>query len=67
MKELFVVLEYIDLEKFGTGIINGIIASETTNNTGIVGDFVPLLTLGILGDTVTDKWKLRGQVLLTLN
>lgn len=67
MKELFVAPEYIDPEKFGTGIIDGIIASETTNNIDIVGDFAPLLTLGNSGNIVTDKWELRGQVLLTLN
>jgi putative tricarboxylic transport membrane protein len=40
-------------EKFGTGIIDGVIASETANNASIGGAFVPLLTLGIPGDTVT--------------
>ncbi|MBZ4646212.1 MAG: hypothetical protein JG777_1701 [Clostridia bacterium] len=40
-------------EKFGTGIIDGIVASETANNATIGGALVPLLTLGIPGDTVT--------------
>jgi len=40
-------------EKFGTGIIDGVVASETANNASIGGAFVPLLTLGIPGDTVT--------------
>ena len=40
-------------EKFGTGIIDGVIASEAANNASIGGAFVPLLTLGIPGDTVT--------------
>lgn len=40
-------------EKFGTGIIDGIIASETSNNASIGGALVPLLTLGIPGDTAT--------------
>ena len=40
-------------EKFGTGIIDGIIASETSNNSGIGGALITLLTLGIPGDTVT--------------
>jgi putative tricarboxylic transport membrane protein len=40
-------------EKFGTGIIDGLVASESSNNACIGGTFVPLLTLGIPGDTVT--------------
>ncbi|MGI6034272.1 MAG: tripartite tricarboxylate transporter permease [Limnochordia bacterium] len=40
-------------EKFGTGIIDGIVASETANNANIGGALIPLLTLGIPGDTVT--------------
>jgi putative tricarboxylic transport membrane protein len=40
-------------EKFGTGIIDGIVASETANNAVTGGALVPLLTLGIPGDSVT--------------
>lgn len=40
-------------EKFGTGIIDGVIATETSNNASIGGALIPLLTLGIPGDTVT--------------
>lgn len=40
-------------EKFGTGIMDGIVASETANNAGIGGALIPLLTLGIPGDAVT--------------
>jgi len=40
-------------EKFGTGVIDGVIASETSNNASIGGALIPLLTLGIPGDTVT--------------
>ncbi len=40
-------------EKFGTGIMDGIVASETANNASIGGALVPLLALGIPGDTVT--------------
>lgn len=40
-------------EKFGTGIIDGIVASETSNNATIGGAMIPLLTLGIPGDAVT--------------
>lgn len=40
-------------EKFGTGIVDGIIATETSNNASIGGALIPLLTLGIPGDTVT--------------
>lgn len=40
-------------EKFGTGIIDGIIASETSNNACVGGSLVPLLTLGIPGNAVS--------------
>ena len=40
-------------EKFGTGIIDGVIASETSNNAVIGGSLIPLLTMGIPGHTVT--------------
>lgn len=40
-------------EKFGTGIPDGVIASETSNNASIGGALIPLLTLGIPGDTAT--------------
>ena len=40
-------------EKFGTGIPDGIIASETSNNASIGGAMIPLLTLGIPGDGAT--------------
>ena len=40
-------------EKFGSGVIDGIVASETANNAGIGGAMIPLMTLGIPGDGVT--------------
>lgn len=40
-------------EKFGTGVIDGVVASETANNASIGGAMVPLLTLGVPGDAVT--------------
>jgi len=40
-------------EKYGTGIIDGVVATETANNASIGGAMVPLLALGIPGDTVT--------------
>jgi putative tricarboxylic transport membrane protein len=40
-------------ETFGTGNIQGLIASETSNNAAIGGALIPMLTLGIPGDTVT--------------
>ncbi|MDR3220816.1 MAG: tripartite tricarboxylate transporter permease [Candidatus Accumulibacter sp.] len=40
-------------EKFGTGIPDGIIASETSNNASIGGALVTLIALGIPGDGVT--------------
>ncbi|WP_339115522.1 tripartite tricarboxylate transporter permease [Thioclava sp. GXIMD2076] len=40
-------------EKFGTGIIDGIVASESSNNASTGGAMVPLMTLGIPGDNTT--------------
>ncbi|WZL73060.1 tripartite tricarboxylate transporter permease [Clostridiaceae bacterium 35-E11] len=40
-------------EKFGTGIVDGIVASESSNNAMTGGSLIPLLTLGIPGNTVT--------------
>ncbi len=39
-------------EKFGTGIVDGLISSETANNAVIGGSMIPMLTLGIPGNTV---------------
>ena len=36
-------------EKFGTGIIDGVIATEAANNATVGGGLIPLLTLGIPG------------------
>jgi putative tricarboxylic transport membrane protein len=40
-------------ELFGTGINDGVVASETANNATIGGAMIPLLALGIPGDAVT--------------
>jgi len=40
-------------EKFGTGIIDGVVASEAASCSAVGGAMIPLLTLGIPGDTVT--------------
>ncbi|MDR1827128.1 MAG: tripartite tricarboxylate transporter permease [Methylobacteriaceae bacterium] len=40
-------------ERFGKGELAGVVASETANNAGIGGAMIPLLTLGIPGDTTT--------------
>lgn len=40
-------------EKFGTGIVDGIIASETANNAVIGGSLIPLITMGIPGNVAT--------------
>ena len=40
-------------EKFGTGVLDGVVAPETANNASIGGSMVPLLTLGIPGDGYT--------------
>ena len=40
-------------EKFGTGIIDGVVAPESCNSAAVGGALIPLLTLGIPGDAVT--------------
>lgn len=40
-------------EKWGTGIVDGIIASETSNNAVIGGSLIPLITMGIPGNVAT--------------
>lgn len=40
-------------EKFGTGCVDGIVASETANNATIGGALIILLTLGVPGDNAT--------------
>lgn len=40
-------------EKFGTGCEDGVIASEAANNAVCGGALIPMLTMGIPGDTVT--------------
>lgn len=40
-------------EKFGKGAPEGIYASETANNASIGGALIPMMTLGIPGDSVT--------------
>ena len=60
-------------EKFGTGIIDGIAASETANNAATGGAMVPLLSLGIPGgnaaavmmSALTLKGVQLGPLLLT--
>lgn len=42
-----------DGDTYGKGNIGGVVASETANNAGIGGAMMPLMTLGIPGDTVT--------------
>ena len=36
-------------ERFGTGVVEGLVASESSNNVTVAGSMVPLLTLGIPG------------------
>ncbi len=36
-------------EKFGTGLPEGLVATESSNNVTVAGSMVPLLTLGIPG------------------
>lgn len=40
-------------EKFGTGVIDGVIASESSNNAVIGGSLIPLITMGIPGNAAT--------------
>jgi putative tricarboxylic transport membrane protein len=40
-------------EKFGTGYVEGIIASESSNNSVTGGALIPVLALGIPGDAIT--------------
>ena len=40
-------------ERFGKGAINGVAAAESANNAVCEGAMIPLLTLGIPGDSVT--------------
>jgi putative tricarboxylic transport membrane protein len=40
-------------EKFGTGILEGVAAAESANTATTGGALVPMLTLGIPGDSVT--------------
>ena len=40
-------------ELYGTGIMDGVVASESANNGTIGGAMIPLLALGIPGDAVT--------------
>lgn len=40
-------------EKFGTGVIDGVAASEAANNGVCGGALIPMLALGIPGDVVT--------------
>jgi putative tricarboxylic transport membrane protein len=40
-------------EKFGTGIPEGIIASESSNNANVAGSLIMIMAFGIPGDAVT--------------
>lgn len=40
-------------EKYGTGYMGGVVASEASNNACVGGAMIPLLALGIPGDTFT--------------
>lgn len=40
-------------EKFGTGAIDGVFASEISNNAAVGGAVIPMVALGIPGDGVT--------------
>jgi putative tricarboxylic transport membrane protein len=40
-------------ERFGTGLPEGIVAAEASNNAEIGGDLIPTMSLGIPGDGIT--------------
>lgn len=40
-------------EKFGKGIIDGVFATETSNNASVGGALIPMVSLGIPGDATT--------------
>lgn len=40
-------------EKFGKGCVDGVIASETSNNASVGGSLIPMVALGIPGDGTT--------------
>lgn len=40
-------------EKFGTGVIEGVAAAESSNNACTGGAMIPMLSLGVPGDAVT--------------
>jgi putative tricarboxylic transport membrane protein len=40
-------------DKFGTGVVDGIVASESSNNGMTGGTLIPLLSMGIPGDSTT--------------
>lgn len=42
-----------DPDSFGKGNPQGLVATESSNNAGVGAALVPLIALGILGDTVT--------------
>ena len=46
-------------ELYGTGIMDGVVASETANNATIGGAMIPLLSLGIPGDAATAMMRTR--------
>lgn len=39
-------------EKYGTGVLEGVVSSESSNNAVIGGSLIPMLTLGIPGSAV---------------
>lgn len=40
-------------EKFGKGIVDGVFATETSNNASVGGALIPMISLGIPGDATT--------------
>lgn len=42
-----------DPDKFGKGCPEGIVAPEAANSSGVGGSLIPMMTLGIPGDTIT--------------
>jgi putative tricarboxylic transport membrane protein len=42
----------VDPEKFGTGLIEGVVCPEAATHSSVQGDFIPTMSLGIPGDAV---------------
>jgi putative tricarboxylic transport membrane protein len=49
-------------EKFGTGMIEGVVCPEASTHSSVQGDFIPTMSLGIPGDAVMALLMIQGIV-----